>query len=160
MDDRVSGQRSSQRSTQIVVATSAEPSAQVVGNADRRYGFLHRINQLNLPQQEEWSVGLARVSFYSPANAQVFISCNVVAPSRVGSQVVTELFHIPLTQTTAGLFQLEVTNILFRPVSTSTITFLQIQLTDQQGNPIPPPPVPATDPDTYVTLFFRRGDVL
>lgn len=155
--------RPSGPSNVIVVATSAEPSAQQTGSSDIRYGFQHRVNLLEMPDGEYWQVGLLSASFYTPANQQVFISASVVQPSRVGAQVVNELFHIPLTQGTAGLYQKEVTNIIYRPVSTSALTFIEVTLTDQQGNPLPNPPNPQPpssggDPDTYITLSFRRGD--
>lgn len=148
--------RPSGPSTAVVVATSAEPSAGTNGANDRRYFFRHRVPLLEMPEGEQWHVGLGRVSFYTPANQQVFINASVVAPSRVGAQTVNQLFHIPLTQTAAGLFQLEVTNIMFRPVSVTALTEIEVSLTDQQGNILPDPPDPVNDPETYVTLFFQR----
>lgn len=152
-----SQQRRSRRGNVVVVATSAEPSAQGNGVDDLRYNFTHTINQLDLPADEEWSVGLARISFYAASGTPVIISADVVQPSRVGSQIVNELYSIPET-TTTGTQDVEALNIMFRPVASSTINSIQVKITDQQGNALPAAPPGAVD--TYVTMFFQRGDTL
>ena len=136
----------------VVVATSAEPTASNTGTGDIRYSFSHRVPTLDL--SGDWAVSVAIASFYAAANSVVFINASIVQGSRIGAQLSNEILHIPDTGA-VGTVVIEPQTLLHRPASVTSLDYIEISLTDQNGVILPVAPPGAVD--TYVTLVFTRS---
>jgi len=133
-------------SSTILIATSADPEA--TGGAGH---FTHPIRNLTVDDPQRYAIALVDITLTHPGTGSVFVSCNLAALTRVGSQLANSIYRIP--NMVAGEHTVEQRGTIVRWIpygSFNTATDVEIQLTDAFGVTLP-----ATG-TTTVTLAIKR----
>lgn len=132
--------------TTMIVATSADPLSR--GTPGH---FTHPIRKFTVEDPQSYMITLVSISLDHPGTGSVYVSTNLAALTRVGSQLVNSIYRIPIM--TAGDQYVEQLGSIVQWIpyaSMITATEVEIELTDALGNTLAPTGV------TTVTLAIRR----
>lgn len=132
----------SQYEQTLMVLTSGDPN--VTGTAA---SFSHPVRQFVVDDPSNYAITLVSVDFRHPGSTtSVYVSCNLVGFSRVGSQMTNTLFRVE-PRTAGRLHYVQNQSVVeWRPYGPATLTVADVQLTDSTGALIP------VSPGDYTTL--------
>lgn len=130
----------------ILVCESADPQA--TGN---QASFAHPIRAIIVDDPANYKITMVEITYTAPGATPVYVSCNLVDRTRVGSQNVNILYRCP--DTPAGAIHLiqNASVVQWRPYAAlREANQVEIQLTNAAGQLI------AAAGTTSVTLAIRR----